>query len=67
VDFPAKGACEEIERRWIGAVRPSRQPLRGFLRMTENTNSINGLRYDEERLKGASRTTHSIDAAPIRA
>jgi hypothetical protein len=64
---PGFRVCEEIERRWIGAVRPSRQPLRGFLRMTENTNSINVLRYGEERLKGASRTTHNIDAAPIRA
>jgi hypothetical protein len=61
---PRFRACEEIENRWINAVRPSRQPLRGFLRMTEIINAIKGLRHGEERLKGASRTTHSIGAVP---
>jgi hypothetical protein len=62
---PGLRACEEIEKAWVGAVRLSRQPRRGFLRMTRIRNPIKGLRHGEERLKGASRTTHSIGAAPV--
>ena len=43
---------------WIGAVRSSRQPLRGFLRMRDFLNAIKSLPHPEERPKGASRRTH---------
>jgi hypothetical protein len=46
------------------SARPSRQPLRGFLRMRTFLNVINDIPHAEERLKGASRSTHNIDAAP---
>jgi hypothetical protein len=49
---------------WIGAVRPSRQPLRGFLRMRTFLNAINDTPHAEERPKGASRSTHDVDAGP---
>jgi hypothetical protein len=51
---------------WISAVRPSRQPLRGFLRMRTFLNAIEDIPHAEERLKGASRSTHDVDAALVR-
>jgi hypothetical protein len=47
-------------------VRPSRQPLRGFLRMTFFVNAIKNSRHPEERPKGASRRTQNIDAVVLR-
>jgi hypothetical protein len=47
----------------ISTVRPSRQPLRGFLRMRTFLNAIKDTPHAEERLKGASRSTHKVDAA----
>jgi len=47
---------------WIGVVRPSRQPLRGFLRMRRFVNAIDDKPHAEERLKGASRSTADADA-----
>jgi hypothetical protein len=41
--------CEEIETGWISAVRSSRQPLRGFLRMRKFLNVINDIPHAEER------------------
>src|SRR5580700_5321262 len=55
--------CEELTIGWISAVRPSRQPLRGFLRMRTILNAINDTPHAEERPEGASRSTHNIDAA----
>ncbi len=43
---------------WIGAVRPSRQPLRGFLRMRDSISGINSSPHAEERPRGASRSMH---------
>jgi hypothetical protein len=57
-------------------VRPSRQPLRGFLRLRTFLNAINNIPHAEERLlpdaacggssgqAGAFRSTHDIDAGP---
>ena len=60
-------AAFEADRKlavgWIGALRPSRQLLRSFLRMRNFLNSINGLPHAEERLQGASRSTHDRNAA----
>jgi len=47
----------------MSTVRPSRQPLRDFLRMRIFLNVINDIPYPEEHLKGASRSTHDVDAA----
>jgi hypothetical protein len=52
----------EMARGWISAVRPSRQPLRGFLRMRTFLTAIKNIPHAEERLKGASRSTHNIVA-----
>ena len=57
-------AVKELTIGWISAVRPSRQPPRGFLRMRPFLNAINNIPHAEERLKGASRSTHNIDAVP---
>src|SRR5712691_2948767 len=46
---PRFRACEEIETGWIGVLLPSRQPLRGFLRMRIFLNAINGPPHAEER------------------
>jgi hypothetical protein len=61
----------------ISVVRPSRQPLRGFLRMRALLNAISNLPHAEERplrdaacggssgQAGASRSTHDAFAADI--
>jgi hypothetical protein len=49
----------------ISVVRPSRQPLRGFLRMRALLNAISNLPHAEERPTGASRSTHDAFAADI--
>ena len=41
-------AYEGLPIGWISAVRPSRQPLRGFLRMRSFLNSINVSPHDED-------------------
>jgi hypothetical protein len=61
---PTFEAVKKLTSGWIGAVRSSRQPLRGFLRMRTFLNAINDIPHAEERLKGASRSTHDIDAGP---
>jgi hypothetical protein len=38
-----------IETGWIGTVRPSRQPLCGFLRMRISVNALGGSPHAEER------------------
>ncbi len=38
---PLLRACEEFAGSWISTVRPSRQPLRGFLRLRKFLNAIN--------------------------
>jgi hypothetical protein len=43
----AKEPVKESRTRWIGAVRPSRQPLCGFLRMRNCGNAINDLPHAE--------------------
>jgi len=40
---------------WINAVRPSRQPLRSFLRMTFFLNIIINLRHSEEAQSAVSK------------
>ncbi|HEY4039985.1 MAG TPA: hypothetical protein VGM15_14280, partial [Burkholderiaceae bacterium] len=57
---------KELPIGWSSAVRPSRQPLRGFLRMRTFLNGIKDIPHAEERLKGASRSTHYVDAALVR-
>jgi hypothetical protein len=52
-------------KNWIGTVRPSRQPLRGFLGMRTFLNVIKNTPHPEERLKGASRRTRDVDAALV--
>ena len=37
---------------WIGSARPSRQPLRGFLRMKKYLNAIKDIPHAEERPYG---------------
>jgi hypothetical protein len=61
--FPANEAVRKLTIGWIGAVRPSRQLLRNFLRMRNFLNAIKGFPHAEERPKGASRSTHSRRAA----
>ncbi len=53
---------KELELSWICAVRPSRQPLRGFLRMRNFLNVIKAFPHAEERPEGASRSTHDRNA-----
>src|SRR5437868_15165425 len=60
---PAFEAVRKLTTGWISAVRPSRQPLCGFLRMRNSSHAINDFPHAEERLPGASRSTHSRDAA----
>src|SRR5215472_1039335 len=55
--------CEEIENRWIGALRPSTRPLRGLLRMRKDLNAINGIPHGEVARAARPRTTHGADAA----
>src|SRR6516164_4582589 len=43
---------KELSIAWISAVRPSRQPLRGFLRMRSFLNVINQVPHAEERPPG---------------
>jgi len=43
-------SVKESKVGWISAVRPSRRPLRGLLRMTDFLNVIKGLPHPEERL-----------------
>jgi NodT family efflux transporter outer membrane factor (OMF) lipoprotein len=49
----------KLTNGWIGVVRPSRQPLRGFLRMRGILNAIDNAPHAEERLWGRleARTT----------
>jgi hypothetical protein len=53
---------EELAVGWSSAVRPSRQPLRGFLSMRNFLNAMNDLPHPEERLEDASRRTHDASA-----
>jgi hypothetical protein len=48
---PAGERVNESTIGWIGAVRSSRQPLRGFLRMRDFLNAIKSLPHPEERPK----------------
>src|ERR1700751_5969116 len=48
---------------WITPVRPSRRPLLGLLRVRTFLDAINRRPHAEERLRGASRSTHGLDAA----
>jgi hypothetical protein len=69
-------ALKELTIGWMSAVRPSRQPpcpeeppqaasrRGGFLRMRTFLNAINDTPHAEERLQGASRSTHGVDAGP---
>src|SRR5260370_9281739 len=55
--------CEEgVVHIWIIAVRPSRRPLRGLLRMRNFLTAIKERPHAEEHPKGASRSTHRGDA-----
>jgi hypothetical protein len=63
---PSSEFVKELASGWISAVRPSRQPLRGFLRMRTFINAIKDIPHAEERLKGASRSTHDGDADLVR-
>jgi hypothetical protein len=47
----------------INLVPPSREPLRGFLRMRKFFNVICDRPHAEERPKGASRSTRDANAA----
>jgi hypothetical protein len=68
---PHLRASEELTIGWIGDVRSSRQPLRGFLRMRTVLEPIEGIPHAEERPKslpqartgGASRSTSGLAAA----
>jgi hypothetical protein len=60
---PAEEAVRKFKIARISAVRPSRQLLRSFIRMRDFINFIKGFPHAEERLRGASRSTHHIDAA----
>ncbi len=60
--IPAKEHVKELELSWIRAVRPSRQPLRRFLRMRNFLNAIKAFPHAEERPEGASRSTHDRSA-----
>jgi hypothetical protein len=44
-------AWKEAKSGWIGAVRPSRRPLSGLLRMRDFLYAIKGLPHPEERRK----------------
>jgi hypothetical protein len=48
---PAKEAVNEVRIGWISVVRPSRQPLRGLLRMRNFLNAINRIPHAEEHPK----------------
>ena len=61
--IPAHERVTKLKPGWIGGVRPPRQLLRGFLRMTTIPNPIRDFPHGEERPKGPSRTTHNLDAA----
>jgi len=52
-----------VKNRWANAVRPSRRPRRGLLRMRKLLGAIKKPPHAEERLKGASRSTHGANAA----
>src|SRR5580704_17313127 len=54
-----------LREGWTGAVRPSRRPLRGLLRMRNFLNALTNYPYPEERPKGASRRTLIVDAALV--
>jgi hypothetical protein len=56
---------KELTFGWINAVRPSRQPLRGFLRMTSVLHTISTLPHAEERSRSASRSAHNMDATVV--
>ena len=60
---PAFKRVKKLKSGWIGPVRPSRQPLCGFLRMRWFLNAINEYLMVRSA-KGASRTTHDGCAAP---
>ena len=45
-------AGQELTIGWIGAVRSSRQPLHGFLRMRNSVNGIKDFPHAEERPRG---------------
>jgi hypothetical protein len=60
---PAKEAVRKFTIGWISAVRPSRRPPCGLLRMRDFLNAIKGFPHAEEHPKGASRSTHGRDAA----
>src|SRR6266852_80894 len=59
VQTPSKWRLPRVIRRWIGAVRPSRRPRCGLLRMTFFLNAIINPRHPEE-----ARSAVSKDAQP---
>src|SRR6266704_2204444 len=68
---PTLKPVKELKCVWTSAVRPSRRPLRGLLRMRDFLNAITDPTHPEERPKslpqartgGASRRTHDRHAA----
>jgi len=58
---------KELTIGWIGAVRSSRQPLRGFLRMRNSVNAINHFPHAEERPWARLEVRNGADAAIARA
>jgi hypothetical protein len=63
---PANEHVKKSTISWISAVRPSRQPLRGFLRMRIFLHGLTSIPHAEEHSKRASRSTHDADAVPLR-
>jgi len=72
-----KEIVREIDDCWIGVVRPSRRPRSlssgraqrgpggGLLGMRDSLNAVQGFPHAEERLQGASRSTHHLAAAVV--
>jgi threonylcarbamoyladenosine tRNA methylthiotransferase MtaB len=58
---------KELTIGWIIAVRSSRQPLRGFLRMRNSVNAIKGSPHAEERPWARLEARNDANAAPARA
>jgi hypothetical protein len=62
---PGLRSCQEVDG-WLDQHRESFETaLRCLLRMRDFLNATKGLPHAEERLKGASRSTHSLPAAHL--
>src|SRR5713101_1350086 len=48
---PAKERVKELTISWMSALRPSRRPLHGLLRMRDFPNAINHIPHAEERMR----------------